>query len=103
MLSAAVEEVSHEDAVQEGKGNLRVGYQQPAGGKYESDEGGAEEHFDDGHIALLVLVDLCKRFAAVYPVAFVGAHGETGEVLVEGDKVHGIGHGVFLFVLCLYV
>lgn len=83
-----------------GKGNLRVGYQQAPGGKYESDQGGAEEHFDDGHIALLVLVDLCKRIAVVYPVAVVGADSETGEILVEGDKVHGIGHGVFLSV-CL--
>lgn len=50
---------------------------------------GAEQHFNDRHIALLILVDLSKRLAAIYPVAIVCTDSEAGVVLVEGGKVHG--------------
>lgn len=56
---------------------LRIGDDEAARRQDQGHQRGAEEHLDDGDIALLLLEDLAEGLAVVYPVAIVGADGQA--------------------------
>lgn len=56
--------------------------------RYQGHQRSAEQHLNNRRVPIPVLVYLTERIAAIYPVAALCANGQTGVVLVEGDKVH---------------